>query len=39
MALPDFTPEEKVISGWHINGWLAILLVVAANVTGVLFHI
>lgn len=35
----DLKTAEKTISGWHINGWLAILIAVAANVVGALLHV
>lgn len=38
-AQADVKTAEVTISGWHINGWLAIGIAVVANVVGLLFHI
>jgi hypothetical protein len=35
----DLKTAEKTISGWHINGWLAIAIALVANLVGCTLHV
>jgi hypothetical protein len=38
-AADDAKVVENDLSRFHINGWLALALVIGANVVGVLLHV